>query len=76
MPKEVWLTTLGGFLSAAAGVLLFFIQRCKEKGDEQQDILFRIYQLMWNPTIVGRGMEAFDERRQMLKDVRELCFLI
>jgi hypothetical protein len=78
MPKEVWLTILGGFLSGGAGITLFFIQRCKEKQDEQQNILFRIYQLVIAVTVIPHQimLEAFLENRRRLKDIQALSFLV
>jgi hypothetical protein len=76
MPKEVYLTILGGFLSALTGAGLFFLQRYKEKRDEQQDVLFKIYQLMSTPRIFGHDIEAIFENKQRLNDIRILSFLI
>ena len=77
MPKEVWLTILGGFLSGVVGIILFFIQRWKDKRDEQQDILFRSYQLLFGPiTFRGDGIDAFHVQHERRSDVRALCFLL
>ena len=78
MPKEVWLTVLGGFLSGVTGVTLFFIQRWKGKRDEQREILFRIYQLMMGPRgiLEGEGRDRFFESIQRLREIKSLAFLI
>jgi len=44
--SQVLFTILGGIISAAVGAGLFFLQRFLQQGDEQEKILFKIYQLM------------------------------
>lgn len=46
MPENFWITLLGGFLAGGFGLFLFFIQRWKEKKDKEQNLLFRLYQLI------------------------------
>jgi hypothetical protein len=78
LPREVWQTSLGGFLSGAVGILLFFFQRWKEKADEQQDILFRIFQLVLGPEgiVEGAGEGQYYESLQRLRDLRALAFFV
>jgi hypothetical protein len=49
MTSQTWLTVLGGLLSGLVGVGLFFLQRFKAGRDEQQNVLFRIYQIIAIP---------------------------
>jgi hypothetical protein len=49
MASQTWLTVLGGLLSGLVGAGLFFLQRSKAKRDEQQNLLFRIYQIIAIP---------------------------
>ncbi len=49
MSETFWATVLGAFLSAGTGALLFFIQRCVQKRDEDQNLLFNIYQKLKRP---------------------------
>lgn len=46
MPENFWVTLLGGFLAGGFGLFLFFIQRWKEKKDKEQNLIFRLYQLI------------------------------
>lgn len=49
MDSQTWYTVLGGLLSGLVGVGLFFLQRSKAKRDEQQNLIFRIYQIIAMP---------------------------
>ena len=50
MDDQTWYTVLGGLLSGLVGVGLFFLQRFKAGRDEQQNLIFRIYQIIAIPS--------------------------
>lgn len=50
MHCQTWYTILGGLLSGLVGVGLFFLQRSRAKYDEQQNLIFRIYQIITVPS--------------------------
>lgn len=62
MGEGFWLTILGGLLAGAAGVLLFFIQRCVESTDKERNLLYRIYHLIQSITVdVKEHIERWQE---------------
>jgi hypothetical protein len=65
MGYQVFYTILGGFLSAAVGAGLFFLQRYLDRGDEQQRILFQIYQLITIPSVPASGGDTFEISAQL-----------
>jgi hypothetical protein len=62
MPEQVWYTILGGFISGVVGLVLFFIQRGKQKKDEQQNYLFRIYQIIKQQSEYGYDLRDAREK--------------
>jgi|GEM_PF-3827163 len=46
MDTQTWYTILGGLISGLVGLGLFSLQRSKASKDEEQRVLFQIYQLM------------------------------
>lgn len=65
MGSQVFYTILGGFISASVGAGLFFLQRYLERGDEQERILFQVYQLMIIPSIPASGGDTFSISAQI-----------
>ena len=83
MASQTWLTVLGGLLSGLVVVALFFLQRFKARRDEQQNLLFRIYQIIAIPgrpeftrdsmAIFATSMAIFETEQ---KEIRSLALLL
>jgi len=75
VPEDFWITLLGGFLAGVVGLSLFFIQRCKEKKDKEQSLIFRLYQLIErNIDIAEEG--AISEMRNKWTEIKSISFLL
>ena len=76
MPENFWITFLGGFLAGVVGLSLFFIQRCKEKEDKEQSLIFRLYQLIERNIDIGEGPGASSEIRRKWNEIKSISFLL
>jgi hypothetical protein len=85
MPEEALYmilgTLLGGFLSAATGLFLFFVQSRKTRRDEDQNILYRIYLILkTRPGFYGRNIDGMIvstiENRNLWIEVESLSLLL
>ena len=75
MPQDFWITLLGGFLAGVVGLSLFFIQRCKEKEDKEQSLIFRLYQLI-ERNIDAAEVGAISEKRRKWTEIKSISFLL
>ena len=75
MPEDFWITLLGGFLAGVVGLSLFFIQRCKEKKDKEQSLIFRLYQLI-ERNIDTAEPGAISEKRNKWTEIKSISFLL
>ena len=75
MPENFWITLLGGFLAGGFGLFLFFIQRWKEKEDKEQNLIFRLYQLI-ERNIDGAEEDAISEKRRKWTEIKSISFLL
>jgi hypothetical protein len=83
MDSETCLTILGGLISGLVGVSLFFLQRSRAGHDEQQNLLFRIYQIIAIPgrpeitrdrmITVASEMRIFNDEQ---KEIHSLALLL
>jgi len=79
MPEGFWLTILGGFLAGCFGLLLFFIQRYIESKENEQKLLFQIYNLLDQPHSWGAGTDYFEtirKKRGEFTQIRSLSLLL
>ena len=75
MPEDFWITLLGGFLAGVVGLSLFFIQRFKEKNDKEQNLIFRLYQLI-ERNIDTAEVGASTEMRNKWTEIKSISFLL
>jgi len=75
VPENFWITLLGGFLAGVVGLSLFFIQRCKEKKDKEQSLIFRLYQLI-ERNIDTAEVGAISEKRNKWTEIKSISFLL
>ena len=75
MPEDFWITLLGGFLAGVVGLSLFFIQRFKEKNDKEQNLIFRLYQLIERNIDVAE-VGAISEMRNKWTEIKSISFLL
>jgi hypothetical protein len=75
MPENFCITLLGGFLAGGFGLILFFIQRWKEKQDKEQNLLFRLYQLI-ERNIDNAEAGAISEKRRKWNEIKSISFLL
>jgi hypothetical protein len=83
MDYDTFLTILGGLISGLVGVGLFFLQRFKAGRDEQQNLLFQIYQIIAVPNRPEYTKDHFamvaNEMRihsTLIGEVRSLALLL
>jgi hypothetical protein len=83
LASQTWLTILGGLISGLVGVGLFFLQRFKARRDEQQNLLFQIYEIIAvprRPEYSGdRGAMETNEMLMFLngqKEIHSLALLL
>ena len=75
MPETFWVTLLGGFLAGLVGLILFFIQRWKEKEDKEQSLIFRLYQLI-ERNIDTAEVGASTEMLNKWTEIKSISFLL